>query len=213
MRSSQTISEIAKALNKAQGELENPTKNAKGYGYTYANLAEIINVIKEPLEKNGLSIIHTMDWGDCPKVSTTLLHSSGEWLSCDCRLAYRASEKTNEMQAIGSSITYGRKYNIQCLLNLYAEDDDGKASNGTGYEKQPFEEVKFEPKKQAFPDRKMVTKPRISVDQVRGLEQMIANRTGLKEKIIKWQAVNDLNEILAENYEQVLNSIAGTRVG
>lgn len=225
MRSSQTISEIAKALSKAQGELENPTKNATGYGYKYAKLDEIINVIREPLEKNNLSIIHTMDWGDAPKMTTTLLHSSGEWLACDCPLRYAKSEKTNEMQAIGSSITYGRKYNIQCLLNLYAEDDDGKSSGPrkesnaededdiSRLKKEPYEPVRFEPKKQSFPDRKVSLKAKIGEDQAKSIEAMLVNRPADRERLYKWKGIARVEELLAEDYQATINALSKVQNG
>ena len=128
MYQSQEINEIAEALSKAQGMFPVLEKKTQGYGYKYADLAETINAISEPLKENGLSIFHQIIAEEHPKLITRLLHSSGQWLSTEIPLFFRAEGKTNQMQAFGSAITYAKRYAIGCLLNLAADkeiDDDG----------------------------------------------------------------------------------------
>ena len=57
-------------------------------------------------------------------VSTRLIHKSGEWVQTDLTL----TAKDASPQAIGSAITYGRRYAVSALVGLAAEDDDGKAA-------------------------------------------------------------------------------------
>lgn len=132
MEHSEQLNEIATALAKAQGEFESPQKKAKAYNYKYADLAEIMDCVKDPLSSNGLSIINQMSGGEFPILSTTLLHSSGQWIKTDVPLYFKATDKINEMQALGSAITYARRYAISCILNLAADkesDDDGVAAS------------------------------------------------------------------------------------
>lgn len=127
---SEQINELATALAKAQGEFPVLEKKSQAYGYKYADLAETLCAIQAPLEKNGLSLSHeiiVVEQGQF--LQSTLMHSSGQWLNTKIPLMYRADGKTNAMQAMGSAITYARRYAISCLLNLAADkeiDDDGE---------------------------------------------------------------------------------------
>lgn len=124
---SETISELVKALSKAQGSFNAITKGSKGYNYKYADLSSVLGGIQEGLAENGLCIVHTTIAQE-NKLITTLFHESGEWIATEIPLTYSASDKTNVNQARGAAITYSRRYNILCLLNLATDDDDGESS-------------------------------------------------------------------------------------
>ena len=84
MNTSEEIHELATALSKAQGEIEDAAKGAENpyYKSKYADLAAVRGVIREPLAKNGLSIVQnpaTVQGG--VEVETILLHSSGQYMS------------------------------------------------------------------------------------------------------------------------------------
>jgi hypothetical protein len=53
------------------------------------------------------------------------MHTSGEWLRSIFPLNAQASKQTNEMQALGSGITYLRRYALCAMLGIAQEDDDG----------------------------------------------------------------------------------------
>ena len=56
-----------------------------------------------------------------------MLHESGESIECLTEIIY---SKPNDAQSQGSGITYARRYGLQSLVNVGAEDDDGnKASS------------------------------------------------------------------------------------
>ncbi len=91
--------------------------------------------IREPLAKNGLSVTQTL--GNDPVkeniliVETTLLHSSGEWIAS--KLAIVLSK--TDPQAIGSAISYVRRYSLSAILGVSAEDDDAEATTDHKEEK------------------------------------------------------------------------------
>lgn len=92
----------------------------------YADLNSVLEAVKEALNSNGITILQphfSNERGDF--VSTVLLHESGEWISSETRLEVA---KKNDPQALGSSITYARRYGLQSLVGLPAEDDDGNAN-------------------------------------------------------------------------------------
>lgn len=132
MMHSEELSEIVTALSKAQGEFPILEKKSKAYNYMYADLAETLQAIQPILVKHGLALAHCVVEGEFPRMVTKLFHSSGQWLSTDMKLEYKADGKVNAMQAKGSAITYGKRYTIGCLLNLAADkemDDDGERSS------------------------------------------------------------------------------------
>jgi len=122
---SESIAELAKALNKVQSEhlfaltdKENPFFKSK-----YADLSSVWSVARDPLIKNGLSVVQTFDVGNnmMPIIVTTLLHTSGEWIRGSLEMPILKADP----QAVGSSITYGRRYALSAMLGICPEDDDG----------------------------------------------------------------------------------------
>jgi len=125
MNQSESIAELAKALNKVQSEhlfaltdKENPFFKSK-----YADLSSVWSVARDPLIKNGLSVVQTFDVGNnmMPIIVTTLLHTSGEWIRGSLEMPILKADP----QAVGSSITYGRRYALSAMLGICPEDDDG----------------------------------------------------------------------------------------
>jgi uncharacterized protein (DUF3820 family) len=73
---------------------------------------------------------------------TTLLHSSGQWV----RGVYPVNPIKNDPQAIGSAITYARRYALASIVGVVAEeDDDGEMAMGRGHA-QPVIKAKPAPK-------------------------------------------------------------------
>lgn len=125
---SDQINELAAALAKAQGELAPAIKDSSNpfFKSKYADLSSVWTSCKEPLAKNGLAVIQTMDMKDGQFVLlTTLAHASGQWMrSCLPIL----SEKNNA-QGLGSAITYMRRYALSAIVGITCdEDDDGNAA-------------------------------------------------------------------------------------
>ena len=139
MNKSESIKELATALSKAQGELENASKTSANpfFKSKYADLAEVINTAKPVLAANGLSIIQ-MPGGDAAlgivSVETMLCHSSGEWVS-NVAIAPLNEKISNgkpvppDAQSVGSAISYLRRYSYTAFLGMAQEDDDGNAAS------------------------------------------------------------------------------------
>ncbi len=84
MRMSETIAELAKALSKAQAELESAKMDADNpfFKSRYATLGSVIETAKPALEKNGLAIVQLpISENSSIGLRTVLMHSSGEWIS------------------------------------------------------------------------------------------------------------------------------------
>lgn len=138
MNQSESIKELAGALNKAQSEMSGAQKvsNNPFFKSKYADLAEVINCAKDALHNNGLSISQFPITEDNKAgVKTILMHISGEYL-CDTLLLPCAKQ---DPQGAGSAITYARRYAYQSVLGIPSEDDDG---NGVTINKTPAKATK-----------------------------------------------------------------------
>ncbi len=128
-KQTESIADLSTALAAAQRMMEGASKDSANpfFKSSYADLASVWNAIREPLAANGLAIMQ-MPGADGAKVTiTTLLtHSSGQWVSSD--LTMTAKEDTP--QAIGSAITYARRYALQSIAGVAPEDDDGERAQG-----------------------------------------------------------------------------------
>jgi hypothetical protein len=117
--------EIAAALAAANNVLSNPTKNRTAsmgtYGYTYASLDTVLAHVRPVLAAHGLSIMQdvTVD-GNRVNVSTAVLHSSGESIAT----GPIGGPTGSDYQALGSAITYLRRYGVLAALGLATDEDD-----------------------------------------------------------------------------------------
>ena len=128
MKTSEATNEISAALAKAQGEIQNPTKDSVNphFRSSYADLSGGINAIRTPLSANGIAFIQpTRLDGDLLIVETRLSHSSGQWMESE----YPACRFPLKPQEVGSAITYARRYSLFALVGIAGEDDDGNEAN------------------------------------------------------------------------------------
>jgi hypothetical protein len=135
------LGELAAALAKAQVAFPSVVKDKKvtvttktggSYSFTYAPLDSILNAVRKPLADNDLVVVQMLDDGD---LVTSLFHSSGGAVSGRVALPTET-----DIKAFGSAITYLRRYAIQAMLGIAAEDDDD-GSRATG------DEIAYAPKK------------------------------------------------------------------
>lgn len=128
---SEQVNELFAAMAKAQGKFENAIKDSQNphFRSNYADLASIWDACRQPLSENGLSVIQRVRSSpDGLTLETRLCHSSGQWMR-DCSW-WPIAQRTP--QAIGSAITYARRYTIAPLLGIAPEDDDGNAASMPG---------------------------------------------------------------------------------
>jgi len=126
VRMSPTVGKLGDALAKAQAEMEGAAKDATNphFRSKYADLASIRDACR-PLAKFGIAFLQpTRAEGPHVTVTTLLLHSSGEWIAEDLTL----TAGQNTPQAVGSAITYGRRYGLAAMVGIAPEDDDGEAA-------------------------------------------------------------------------------------
>ena len=119
---SESIDEIATALSLAQKEMGAALKDAKAHHGNYADLASVVAAIKEPLALMGLSYTQfPIVNDDSAGVMTVLMHRSGQWM----RSYYTLPLVRRDVHSVGSAITYARRYALQAVAGIPADDDDG----------------------------------------------------------------------------------------
>ena len=137
MNKSESIAALATALSKAQGEIVDATKDKSGDRgkYKYADLGQILNIIRPIFTKYGLAVSQLpCETGDKDSigVDTILMHESGEWLENSFSMPLHriitkdGRDVTNSAQAAGSIITYARRYALAALAGITQEDNDAQ---------------------------------------------------------------------------------------
>lgn len=138
-----THENLASALAAAQSEMKNPvkdqtasvqTRSGGSYKYGYVGLPTVIDAVRESLTKHGIAFIQLAGFAldssgatGQASVTTILKHVSGEEMSGTIFMPCDATP-----QAIGSAITYARRYGLQSICGIAAEEDDDaqKAQEG-----------------------------------------------------------------------------------
>lgn len=131
MQTSTEVVELFAALAIAQGKYTDVVKDKKAridsekgsYGFPYADIASYIEAIRPALTEAKLAVIQApaVDQG-MATVTTRIVHASGQWVEAE--LSMPIGKPTP--QAVGSAITYARRYSLVAMLCLAAEDDDGE---------------------------------------------------------------------------------------
>lgn len=171
MNRSEDISELAKALSKAQLAVENAAKNSANphFRSRYADLAEIINTVRPVFSKHGISIIQSPTYLEgMVSVTTMLLHDSGQYLmdtiSCPAQKL--------DPQGIASATTYMRRYSLSAFCGISQEDDDGNAASNLPAAKQKPAPAPTQAKKEPSND---------DISEAVGKLQACANLSELKK--------------------------------
>ena len=130
MKQSESISELATALSIAQSQIGGAVRSSTNpfFKSSYADLGDVIKAIKEPLAQNGLSMIQMPITNLIEKsvgVSTRIIHSSGEWIEGEFFLPLTKFDS----QAVGSALSYSRRYGITSILMIPQTDDDANAAS------------------------------------------------------------------------------------
>ena len=110
--------------NLAAFQQECPTihKGTQGYGYTYADLPEILNVINPILKKNNLGFTQLILENT---IKTIIFETkNGESIESIISIPQNVSLKgMNEFQILGSAITYLRRYALSSALGIVTDKD------------------------------------------------------------------------------------------
>lgn len=211
-RCSESIGAIAGALAKAQIELANPEKSLTATirspfpregdrSFRYASLSSGLDLVRKSLGRHEIATVQTTSIDESAgliRLTTTLAHSSGEWVSSDWPVC--PVSETAAPHRMGAALTYARRYALFTLVGIAGEDDldapdlngalpvparsDGPGqqvavTNGSGQLPDAAAPAAFSPTPAVTPDhgrRKQVRPPRVLLSA--------ENSEVLREKLI-----------------------------
>ena len=123
MNQSESITDLAAALAKAQAEIRNPAFDSTNphFKNRYASLASHVDAVRAALPKFGLSVVQFVETPDAQRVTVTtrILHASGQWIESCVGCA-----SGGKVQELGSAVTYLRRYALAAICGIVGEDDD-----------------------------------------------------------------------------------------
>lgn len=193
MKKSETIVELSKAFAKMQMELEQPLKNANNpfFKSKYVPLENVVDSITRAASKHGLSFTQfpSSDENGNVTVGTMVMHESGEWIEYDpiCLKPVK-----NDPQAVGSAITYAKRYALSAIFGITSDkDDDGNEAT------QPQK-----PQRQQRATKQAQVKQYISADKSKQYEddvQALINATGKNDGSIMGALLNHVGATMIKN--------------
>lgn len=196
MKMSDSITHVATALCKAQGEIDDATKTGLNpvFKSKYADMAAVRSVIREPLATNDLAIVQGPRKAEGGiEVETMLIHKSGEWIS---EAVFIPVNKW-DAHGVGSAITYGRRYGLMSILCIASEDDDGNTAVQSGPAAPP---VKKAPK--VNPEKVMAAGEAAAANGTDSLRDWYKNLSNDERGALDADSLNTL-KILAKNNTDV----------
>jgi hypothetical protein len=134
-RSSESVGALAAALARAQAEIANPEKSLTATilspfpregsrTFRYAPLAAGLDIVRKCLGQHEIATVQATaidpDTG-LIKLTTTLVHASGEWVSSDWPVC--PVSETAAPHRLGTALTYARRYALFTLVGIAGEDD------------------------------------------------------------------------------------------
>lgn len=185
-----------------------PTKAGREINFTYAELEEIATSVTPTLSSNGLVIVHQMQFVEnkfC--LISTLRHESGEQIES----FYPLPTGFNDAKELGIQITYGRRYNTICLLDITAVD----SQNWEETKRYLAREIKQEANKKdsLVPSNPTTvnTVERISELQIKNLWAIARGELKLKDdatkNVILGFGYQSSQEITTDKYEAIISRL------
>ena len=119
--------DFAAAFLRAQKAMRDPFKDAQNphFKSRFVTLKGVLDAVRPALHEAGITVLQCLDMHEGQTiVVTTLLHTSGQSMSSRCPVI---CAKPNDPQALGSAITYARRYAVAAICGVAPSDDDDDA--------------------------------------------------------------------------------------
>lgn len=133
-----TVARACAAFVRAQSEFEPVTFDRENphYKSRYASLTAILRATLPALNRNKIALTsRTRVVGEWIFVRTCLVYDGVPFVTS----AWPVGKLSTPPQQLGSALTYARRYSIQSILGVAAEeDDDGNAAQGAKPPVDPF---------------------------------------------------------------------------
>ena len=109
-------------------------ETTQGHNYKYAAFEDIIRQLRPILQEHGFAVTFAISQEDkTVSVTATLLHRDGHSEKTSISLPHETSGSKNAVQAVGSTVSYGKRYTLTSLLNIATCGEDNDASSGSQF--------------------------------------------------------------------------------
>ena len=189
MRTSEQTDKIYPAMFAAVSEVGNIQRNTDNtfFKSKYVALDKLLEAVRPTLTEQGLFILQSPSFEEeRVTVETRLVHAeSGQWVGVELTAPFSIGKGSTATQAVGSAVTYLRRYGLFSLLGIAETDDDGNSAGNRA-------EEDVAPKK-SQPRQQQQSKPADTVEQwVQGAKNSLDNlRFGTE--ISQWESANKDN--------------------
>lgn len=186
MQTSNETTNLYKAIIEAAPEVQAIGKSKQAYGYKYATLDSLIDMLRQVLPKHGVWFAQFPGRiGEKSILTTRIFHVSGEWMEDSIEMTDTELQgKANDTQKVGASITYFRRYALSSIFGVAADEDvDGNLAS-----KGPMQQMQKPQSKPAQPA------PKSKLDPLNYLNQDLAERMAAGED--KKAIIKDYADIL-----------------
>lgn len=191
VRLSGDLPRIKRTRSVAYDKVKGNPAAGKQEAFKYAAYEDIDAALRPLLAREGLHPLFTTaprtgDGGGAV-VTCTLLHIDGHSMSASVQVSLDSSGGKNNIQAMSSTISYGKRISLSMLLNIVTEgeDDDGEKS-----------EISF-----------------IGSEQAKALEALIKETNSDRAKFLAYVAAESVEKILPENLEKGMKILNERKAG
>lgn len=195
-KKSESITNLAVSLAKFNMNVQRIEKDGTNphFKNRYTTLDAILDEVRPMLAEQGLSVIQMPSGeGDQLKLTTLLLHITGEWIESD---PINMRPVKNDPQGVGSATTYARRYSLCAFLGLSTGDvdDDGNSSSQPPRTTQQPQRTNTPPPSTQAP----TSQPNASSDGISGAQR------GMIKKLLADKQISD------DRYRDILNGYGVT---
>ena len=189
---SERLDELFSSLAKAQAEIDIAKTDAINpfYKSRYADLASVVKASRKSLTENNLSVIQRILTNDNGSMClyTRLCHASGQWIESKMPI----NPNKNDIQSIGSYITYLKRYNYAAIVGVVTSDEDDDAESAMKDKRKPTSQRSND----------LITKEQFNL-----LTKELHGDKGLIESILKGCKIKRLADLTKVQFNHVYERI------
>lgn len=171
---------FASSFARMQAELPEVLRRGKAHSSTYAKFEDINEAVRPVLSRYGFAVSFRIRQDEKIRVIGVLSHQDGHTEETEMVFPADTSGSKNNVQAIGSSVSYGKRYVLCALLNISTrgEDDDAQATSTV-----------------------------IDTAKAAEIDTLIRETGSDRAKFLDFMRVKDVREIRACDYKKAINAL------
>lgn len=135
---SESKSNIFGALAKAQGTMGKAFKDSVNPAFRskFVSMASVLEAVLPAFNANGLAVLQhpVLEGVEMIHLTTVVTHESGEWMQSVCSMPVAGKR---DAHAVGSAISYLRRYSLASIAGVIQSDDDGNAATDQAPQQPP----------------------------------------------------------------------------